>query len=194
MATVLSVYGVRGARTLTTHVCVAVDHLGDAGLGLKETADHLNAKHGTIAMLDEDAGAAKSLIIHADLVARHEEQSMTTWDADATQLFANLNGGVTDLRATVKAGNTALDGLVPIEVGLTQEVKDMDVATTDVATLVSDPHIKGTVSHLDGMVANGEDMSKDAKDYVHGILHPKWATRLANLVERVGVDVGKCLF
>ncbi len=92
-----------GCCGLARHIIVAVDRLGDAGAGLAETAAKLNGPHGTIAMADEDAGAAKSLIVHGDLVARHEQQQLTAWDERGTVLFANLNGGVSDLRTTITA-------------------------------------------------------------------------------------------
>ena len=194
LAGVLSVYGARGARTLTTHVCVAVDKLGDAGTSVKETADHLNAPTGTIAMLDKDIGATKSLIVHADLVARHEEQSMTTWDADASQLFTNINGGVTDMRGTLNAGTRALDGVPPVLTATTDAVTKLDAAAGHLDTLVADPHIPATIAHIDAATGNVEDMSADAKAKVHSVLHPKWWSKAISVVERVAVDVGQVVF
>lgn len=75
-----------GCFGLCGHAIAAVDKLGDAGAGLAQTAGKLNGKHGTIAMLDEDVGAGKSLIVHADLVARHEQQQLTVWDARGSEL------------------------------------------------------------------------------------------------------------
>jgi hypothetical protein len=194
LASVLAFYSVRGTRILTTHVCIAVDRFADAGTSIKQTADHLNAKHGTIAMLDEDAGATKSLIIHADLVARHEQQSMTTWDADASTLFGNVNGGVTNLRGTINATTTALNGVPPVLTATTAAVKSMNAAAGHLDVLISDPHIAGTVAHVDAAAGNVEDMSADAKAKVRSILHPKFWTQVISVTERVAVDVGKCIF
>jgi len=107
----LAVWGCFG---LTHHAIVAIDKIGDAGVQLGRAGDtmtaaaaRINGKHGTIAMLDEDLGATKSLIVHADLVARHEQQQLSKWDARGAELYANVNGSVTDLRSTItKAGAT----------------------------------------------------------------------------------------
>ena len=96
----LTVWGFFG---LNRHLIVAIDQCGDAATGIEQTTAALSGKHGTIAMVDEDAGAAKSLIVHADLVARHEQQSLNAWDTNGTVLFNNINGTVTDLRGTVNA-------------------------------------------------------------------------------------------
>lgn len=50
-------------------------------------------KNGTIAEVDKTILGVKSLIVHTDLVARHEDQQLTTWDDRGTTLFANVNGG-----------------------------------------------------------------------------------------------------
>lgn len=92
-----------GACGLTKHIIVAVDKLGDAGAGLAQTTARLNGPHGTITMADEDVGAAKSLIVHADLVARHEQQQLSVLDQRGTDLYHNLNGALTDLRGTIHA-------------------------------------------------------------------------------------------
>ena len=65
-------------------------------------------KNGTIAELDKTILSVKSLIVHADLVARHEQQQLSAWDERGATLFNNVNGAVTDTRAVVKQSTLAL--------------------------------------------------------------------------------------
>lgn len=172
----LTVWGCFG---LTNHIITAVDKLGAAGVGLELTADKLNGPHGTVAMLDEDVGAAKSLIVHADLTARHEQQQLTTWDARGAVLFDNLDGTVNDLRGTIKAitrtsdaATTTLDetqntvaALNPLLAGSTKTITDLD-------TLVADPSIVRTLDHVQSMTASGDKIAADAAFETDKLVHP----------------------
>lgn len=172
LAVVLSVFGVHGARILTRHACVAMDRMADAGLAVSQTAQHLNAPHGTIAMIDEDAGATKSLIVHADLVARHEQQSMSTWDNDARDLFTNANGAVTDLRGTANAATTALQGVPPVLDGATHAVKTMDAAAGHLDAAINAPEVVDATKHLDSAIGHTDGILGDFQTRLHPILNP----------------------
>ena len=77
----LAVWGCWGAWH---HFIVAAD-------GITSTLAKVSGENGTIAMADEDIGAMKSLIVHADLVARHEQQQLSTYDAYGVQLFSDFH-------------------------------------------------------------------------------------------------------
>jgi hypothetical protein len=84
--------------------------IGDAGTSTAHAAKdvdaavvRLNAPGGTLTMADEDLGAAKSLVIHADLVARHDQQQVGKLDGQEQALF-------TDLHETLNAGSGVLPG------------------------------------------------------------------------------------
>lgn len=200
----LAVWGCFG---LTRHLIVAVDKFGDAGAGLAETTAKLNGKHGTIAMADEDVGAVKSLIIHADLVARHEQQSLATWDADGTLLFTNLNGGVTDLRGTINAATKTTDAATELTQALTADAKtadttiaaaqpvliDIDGAARDLRAIT--PEVKrtatataDTMGHVDGIAADGQAV---ADHYTQIIINPKkspWYIQMLPSAIRVAIE------
>jgi hypothetical protein len=173
----LSVWGCLG---LTHHIIVAVDKFGDAGSGLSETTAKLNGPHGTITMMDEDVGAAKSLIIHADLAARHEQQQLTTWDARGATLFSNLDGGVTDLRTTVNAaaqtanaatatlseGQRTLAALQPVLGQSSATVADFDA-------LLKDQAIHRTFDHVESITASGDRIAADAAIEADKFTHPQ---------------------
>lgn len=190
----LSVWGCFG---VARHLIVAVDKLGDAGEGLAGTAARLNdPQKGTIKMLDEDVGATKSLIIHADLVARHEQQSLNTWDDRVASIFDNINGGVTDLRGTIQAAtgtvsavqgtaNASTDLLTEAaksfrtlndpSAGLAATLANANGGITDLRTLT--PEVKRTVTasantmeHVNGIAGDGH---KVADHYEQVIDNPK---------------------
>lgn len=206
-ATALLGVAVWGCCGLTKHIIMAVDRFGDAGAGLAQTAAKLNGKHGTIAMLDEDAGAAKSLIIHADLVARHEQQSLNTWDQRTTELFNNVNGGITDLRGTVNAATgtaNAATGLLSESTntvrilndprkGLPATLDNANGAVTDLRKLT--PELQrtalasaNTMEHVNGIAGDGH---KVADHYEQIIDNPKkypWYIRMLPETVRVAVE------
>jgi len=65
-------------------------------------------KNGTVAEVDKLILGLKSLTVHADLVARHEQQQLTTWDDHGEKLFNNVNSVVSDVRGTVKQSTLTL--------------------------------------------------------------------------------------
>lgn len=180
----LSVWGCFG---LAHHIIVAVDEFGAAstslaaaGAGIAQTTAKLNGPHGTIAMADEDVGAAKSLIIHADLAARHEQQQLTTWDERGTVLFSNLNSGVTDLRATINAaagtanaatatlgeGQRTLAAFQPL-------LGHSDATVADFDALLKDKAIHRTFDHVESITASGDKIAADAAFEADKFTHPQ---------------------
>ena len=208
-ATALLGLAVWGCCGLTAHIIIAVDRLGDAGAGLAQTAAKLNGKHGTIAMLNEDVGASKSLIIHADLVARHEQQSLSTWDQRGSDLFNNVNGAVTDLRGTFNATAgtaTAATELIAESADTVRILNDPRKglpATLDNANGVANdlraltPELQrtatasaNTMEHVNGIAADGQ---KVATHYEQIIDNPKkypWYLRMLPSIVRVAIEAG----
>jgi hypothetical protein len=172
----LAVWGCCG---LTQHIIVAVDKFGDAGAGIAQATAKLNGPHGTIAMADEDVGAAKSLIIHADLAARHEQQQLTTWDTRGAVLFSNLNGSVTDLRTTINAatetanattatlseGQRTLAAFQPL-------LGHSDATVADFDALLKDKAIHRTFDHMESITASGDRIAADAAFEADKFTHP----------------------
>lgn len=184
-AAALCVWGCFG---LTHHFIIALDQWGNAGAGLTQTTAKLNGKHGTIAMADEDIGAAKSTIIHADLVARHEQQQLTVWDERGSDLFNNFNGGLTDLRATIRAGQGTEDAATRLvdELRKTTAIvndpdKGIQPTLTEVAGTAKDIHamtpdaaraIKGTADVAENTAGITSDTHKVTTHFEQRIDHP----------------------
>lgn len=154
LLTALCGLAVWGCFGLNKHAIVAFDNLSAAGAGLTQTAQYLNdPDKGTIKMIDEDAGAAKSLIIHADLVARHEQQQLNTWDARGTELFNNANGAVTDLRGVFTSGKATLD------------------QATETLKIINDPKtgLRVVLEHTDGTIQDLGSLTPDIKRATKGL-------------------------
>jgi hypothetical protein len=163
----LAVWGCVG---VTHHLVIAIDRLGDAGMSITQTAAKLNGPHGTIAMTDEDVGAAKSLIIHADLVARHEQQSLGAMDAGASEITQNLNATVLDLRKTIltangtaaaagdtlRAAQPALGALAATENAATRSLNDLDAR-------IDDPRVGDLLESLRSGVTSANAITADAR-------------------------------
>jgi hypothetical protein len=125
-------------------------------------------KNGTIAELDKSILGVKSLIVHADLVARHEQQQLSTWDDRGTTLFTNVNGGISDMRATVKQSTLTLaeaqKAIVSVETvpphinDLTDQVK--------IALLPLPSTLQGLTNASNGFA----NMSGEMSAYIHGPL------------------------
>lgn len=193
----LSVWGCSG---VVRHVIVAIDKWGDAGENLNRTLAKVSGKNGTIAMLDEDIGAAKSLIIHGDLVARHEQQQLEVWDQRGAELFSNVNGGITDLRQTIRqSGNAAdafgdtADSATHLVDGLRKEAGDKDHglgatlanfngAMSEARSTVPDIRritkaTAGTMEHVESTSGNVDKMSAHIEKKVDS--PPTWKDRAA---------------
>jgi methyl-accepting chemotaxis protein len=155
----LSVWGCFG---VVHHVIVAIDKWGDAGESLNRTLAKVNGKAGTIAMLDEDIGAAKSMIIHADLVARHEQQQFDVWDRRGAQLFQSIDGGITDLRKTIRQSGDAAGSFGKTADAATHLVDDLRKEAAD-----KDHGVGATMANVNGAVSEARSLSPDVKRIAH---------------------------
>ena len=208
-ATALLGLAVWGCCGLTAHIIIAVDHLGDAGTGLAQTAAKLNGKHGTIAMLNEDVGASKSLIIHADLVARHEHQSLSTWDQRGSALFNNVDGAVTDLRGTFNATAgtaTAATELIAESTdtvrilndprkGLPATLNNANGVANDLRALTPELQRTATASantmeHVNGIAADGQKVATHYEQIIDNSKKYPWYLRMLPSIVRVAIEAG----
>ena len=196
----ITVYGCCG---LAHHAIVAIDKIGDAGVQLGRAGDgaslieqRIGAKHGTIAMLDEDLGAGKSAIIHADLVARHEQQQLTIWDQRGAELYANVNGGVSDLRSTIRKAGESEDAATRFVDAMRAAAADKDNGVGAVLA-----NVNGGVADVRSMAADGrritkatagtmehvEGISGDVQVQTHKLVAPK--TKMQRVIDAAPVVV-----
>ncbi len=183
---VLASLAVWGCFGLTRHAIIAIDKLGNAGEGFAQTAQYLNdPDKGTIMMLNQDVDSAKSLITHADLVARHEQQQLNIWDDRGTLLFNNTNGALTDLRGVFTAGQGTLDQATETlkiindpKTGLHIVLVDADGVIKDLGTLTPDlkramKGVADTSEQTAGISTHLNATTGDLQHALHPILNPE---------------------
>jgi hypothetical protein len=172
----LAVWGCWGAWH---HFIVAADEI-------TSVLAKVSGKNGTIAMADEDIGAMKSLIVHADLVARHEQQQLSTYDAYGAQLFADLHStarklsGTADslsgtaqaLTGTANAATATLQTTGTTIAAFQPILSHTDSAVAGLNARINDPHVTSLITHLEGMSTSGDKMLVDAQWKTHQLLHP----------------------
>ena len=171
----LAVYGAWGGWH---HIIVAAD-------GVTATMAKVSGKNGTIAMADEDIGVMRSLLVHADLVARHEQQQLSIYDGYGAQLFADFHGlagkGDTAVDAVTETANAAkgtltqattdlgtLNGSIAatkplIEAGTTT-ISRVGVASDDLDALLKKRAIEELLDNLAGITHHGNAIAGDFQD------------------------------
>ena len=123
VALTLLALGVWGACGVTRHLIVAVDHWGDVGSQASAQLSALRGRGGTLTMMDEDIGAAKSAIVHLDLVARHEQQSLGTMDRNVDQTFTDLHQTLAAAQDTLRSASRTEDALTQTASSATQTLE-----------------------------------------------------------------------
>jgi len=168
----LAVYGAWGGWH---HIIVAAD-------GVTATMAKVSGKNGTIAMADEDIGVMRSLLVHADLVARHEQQQLSIYDGYGAQLFADFHGlagkGDTAVDAVTETANAAkgtltqattdlgtLNGSIaatkPLLEASAATIGKAGVATDDLDTLIKRKAVGDLLDNLAGVTAHGNAIAGD---------------------------------
>lgn len=157
------------------------------------TLDKINSPTGTLVLTNKAVNEFRSLIVHADLVARHEQQQLTTWDTRGKILFDNLNGGVTDLRGTVQSlgktanaatgvldeGRKTLSIVNNPETGLPELEDNSNGAINDLRNYLRSKAVQDLPVQTDrflkagaGTMENIQSMSEDGKYEIHKLTHP----------------------
>jgi len=144
----------------------------------------------TIVLADKLINESRSLVVHTDLVARHEQQQMSTWDGHGQVLFDNLNGGVVDLRSTIQTAtgliqdtqtqmNTiggdahrALVNLPQTENRLDDNLDMLHKSIYDFDKLVSSPDITQTLHNTNTVTYNLGKTTGDFQTKFHSYLFP----------------------
>ena len=112
--------------------------LGTAADGISATTARLNGPHGTLTMMDEDVGTLKSLLIHADLVARHEQQQLNKLDSQEETLFEDAHKILITGAGALAQAQTDLQTAKGTIGSLTEAVNEAKATEEDFHTLVPD--------------------------------------------------------
>ncbi len=133
----LAVWGLSG---LTAHYILAADSIAETG---KETRESLPYMLTSVKMLAEDLGALKSTIVHADLVARHEQQNLGKYD----QLISST---ASDIHSTLESANGTFNATARVADQATADLRTLNTTITQVNPLLV--HADDTISDLDGVL------------------------------------------
>jgi hypothetical protein len=168
----LAVWGCWGAWH---HFIVAAD-------GITSTLAKVSGNNGTIAMADEDIGAMKSLIVHADLVARHEQQQLSTYDAYGAQLLADFHtlagksgtaidtiagtanaaiGTLGQATATLEEGQRTIASAQPLLAQLTANGASLQATTDTLNDTLKRKAVGEMLDNLAGVTSHGNAIAGD---------------------------------
>jgi PAS domain-containing protein len=138
--------------------------------------------HSLPGMLANVAGAAHN--ISTDFALEREafvpqSNAAKAVAENASTLILNANGAVTDLRGSEQKFQAILEAIDPALVSHT--AVQLDHAATEFAGITDRAH--DIAGHLDNTSADIEDISDDAKDYVHGLTHPPRSKQVWNIIK-----------
>lgn len=171
------------------HTALLLMNINASVVKLNETLDTLNAKKGTLDQLNDVIRDARMTVDHSDRLMTKQEKSIDQWNSQITATLGNVNTSVVALTSnenkitkssveTLNATTESVKQIKPLIESLTAEASALQTTTQSINTLVSDPNIKSAVANVNVMTKNGDDATKDLKDYIHGILHPSWPKRI----------------
>jgi len=171
---------------LTWRISKSLSGLDASIAQVTATARRVNGDAGTITMLNKDLGATKSLIVHADLVARHEQQQLGVLDAqerqiaaDVHQTMTNLSGAASALAgtahsasATIQTAQTTIQGLQPVLVSANAAVAKLGGSADSVTRFMQSRELAATLSNVRGTTANLDASTRDFEVKFHAFLFP----------------------
>ena len=176
-------------HTNSKHTAALLMNLDDSVTKLNKTLDAVNAPKGTLVQLNDLIKGARATVDHSDRLMSNQQKSLDQWNAQITTTLGNVNDSVVALTTndnkitkqtveTLNAATESVKAVKPLVDNLTIEAQDLQTTTTSINAMI--PDIQATAKNVSGMTADGKETTAMAKDWLHGILHPTWATRIKN--------------
>jgi hypothetical protein len=168
--------------------------------------DTVNDPHkGTLMMLNQDIGATRSLITHADLAARTLQQSalkeskyLDTWDREVTTTLGNVNSTVIvakdSLTKLTDHTDEAVDNVTRLLQASTTTIGNGNKLLISANDLVTNPDITKTLANTQKGSASLAGMADETATYWHGVLHPTWPHKVYGFLTGAGLDAAKFLW
>jgi ABC-type transporter Mla subunit MlaD len=177
------------ARTTGKHLSAAMMKVGDTVTRVNTTLDKINGKGGTLQQTTETIVRVKDLITLSQVTLQKQQKSIAQFDNEMDVLSDNVNSAVQETRDnanalshsavnTMQFANDALVGIQNDTVEVHTDLVTLNAATANINAML--PDIQATAKNVNGMTADGKETTAMAKDWLHGILHPTWATRIKN--------------
>jgi ABC-type transporter Mla subunit MlaD len=156
---------------------------------VNNTLDKINGKGGTLQQTTETIVRVKDLITLSQLTLNRQQKSIAAFDKNlattmdnvnllVSQTTANENSLTTDTENTMQFANDALVGIQNATVEAHTDLVTLNAVTANINAML--PDIQATAKNVNGMTADGKETTAMAKDWLHGVLHPTWATRIKN--------------
>lgn len=119
----------------------------------------------------------------------------------AVQLKASAVQITADSSAVLHTANTTVAGLGNVEASAVRSIDQIELSTSHLDVLLSDPDIPIIVSNLHATSVNltattgsVKDTAADVQQAVHSYLHPTLAVKIYHAIANTGVEVGKFFF
>lgn len=183
----LAITTARVEMNIEKHVDEVTMRAGDAVDQVNITLKRINGPGGLLQVTGKTVAKADNLIGHTDIMVANEQKSIALFDAqvsstlqhvdlvlDATAL--NENDLTKQTVGTLQAASDSMSAVKPLITQLTGEVQDLNTATVGITAML--PDIKATAVNVRGMSDDGHATTTMTRDWLHGILHPTWATRI----------------
>jgi hypothetical protein len=206
--------GIWGAFGLNQHLIATVDHVGDTLDAVNRPCE--NGKPcGLIAKTDQTLNELDSAIVHADLVARHEQQQLVTYDRYTAELMAKISGVADSLQkaadattqtaqaASVALGtaNDTIKGLQPLETNLAATAEASTATIKTFNGRLSDPRVDKLLTDFNSIAdsgaviaAQGAIITTDLRKEADNLVAPKplWQKLIPGA--ELGGKIWACVF
>jgi ABC-type transporter Mla subunit MlaD len=175
-------------------LCLSVAHqVTTVGKHLSNTlmaADTMITKVNT--EIDEAHRLTLELALTSETVRKtslKESAFVDTANSQVIQVLDNLNATLVSVRATsdqaarsasdvASVTSTTIQNVQPVLEAATSELKTLQTTTESLNTLVTDPHLAATVANVDETTQHLNKTAAETESWMHGILHPSWASRI----------------
>jgi hypothetical protein len=193
-------------RKLGPEISITLTDINNTTAKVGHALDTVNDPHkGTLMMLNQDIGATRSLITHADLAARTIQQSalkeskyLDTWDTEITRTLGNVNSTIltanNSLTKITDHTDTAVDNVTRLLQASTTTIGNGNKLLISANDLITNPDISKTLADTQKGSASLAGMAEETATYWHGVLHPTWPHKVYGFLTGAGLDAAKFLW
>jgi hypothetical protein len=176
-------------RTNSKHSSELLMNVDQTTVRINKTLDKINAPGGLLQVTGKAVAKADNVLGHTDILIANEQTSLDQWNRQISATLDNVNLAVAATTAneneitkssveTLNATTATVNALKPVMDNLVIDEQALNTATVGITAML--PDIQATAVNVKGMTADGHETTTMTKEWLHGILHPTWATRVKN--------------
>jgi hypothetical protein len=176
-------------RTNSKHSSELLMNVDQTTVRINKTLDKINAPGGLLQVTGKAVAKADNVLGHTDILIANEQTSLDQWNRQISATLDNVNLAVAATTAneneitkssveTLNATTATVNALKPVMDNLVIDEQALNTATVGITAML--PDIQATAVNVKGMTADGHETTTMTKEWLHGILHPTWATRIKN--------------